>query len=46
LNTQLALALLKPKLPEKVTEIVKMFIPDYVEHLKQEKELIQKTPLW
>eukprot|EP00419_Tripos_fusus_P002011 CAMPEP_0172676484 /NCGR_PEP_ID=MMETSP1074-20121228/14015_1 /TAXON_ID=2916 /ORGANISM="Ceratium fusus, Strain PA161109" /LENGTH=209 /DNA_ID=CAMNT_0013494159 /DNA_START=21 /DNA_END=650 /DNA_ORIENTATION=- len=46
LNNQLALALLKPRLPEKVTEIVKMFIPDYVEHLKQEKELIQKTLLW
>mmetsp|Transcript_99399 Transcript_99399/g.176281 ORF Transcript_99399/g.176281 Transcript_99399/m.176281 type:complete len:210 (+) Transcript_99399:70-699(+) len=45
-NLQLALALLRPKLPEKVTEIVKQFVPDYVDHLKHEKELVQKTVLW
>mmetsp|Transcript_150425 Transcript_150425/g.273746 ORF Transcript_150425/g.273746 Transcript_150425/m.273746 type:complete len:205 (+) Transcript_150425:96-710(+) len=45
-NAHLCLALLRPKLPAKVTEIVKQFIPDYVDHLKQEKERLEKTPAW
>mmetsp|Transcript_50692 Transcript_50692/g.92942 ORF Transcript_50692/g.92942 Transcript_50692/m.92942 type:complete len:214 (-) Transcript_50692:105-746(-) len=44
-NVQLCLALW-PTLPEKVAELVKQFIPDYVDHLKQETKFLQTAPLW
>lgn len=43
---QLALSRVRTKLPAKLTAIVKQFLPDYIEHLKQEKELVQATLPW
>lgn len=43
---QLALSRVRTKLPAKLTVIVKQFLPDYIEHLKQEKELVQATLPW
>lgn len=46
INVNTALALLRPQLPSKLVEIVKQFVPDYIDHLKQEKLRLEKAPRW
>lgn len=36
----------KAELPVHVLKIIKKFTPDYLEHLKQEKECVEKAPRW
>lgn len=45
-NANLSLALLRPKLPARLIEIVKQFMPEYVLHLKQEKLRLEKASRW
>lgn len=45
-HSRLALAHLQTKMPARVTAVVKQFLPDYIDHLQQSKDLIQSTRPW
>jgi len=45
-NLQSALKCVRKRLPGNAVEIVEKFIPGYVDHLKQEKELVEQTRPW
>jgi hypothetical protein len=47
-NVRAALFYLRSKgeLPVHVLKVIKQFIPDYLEHLKQEKDSVEKAPRW